>query len=318
MSLVLAGDSRAYIAGLRAYRDGRIEDWSLAFARAAERAAGKASELGSRLASLQGAWRERAGRPRRHSSAEALIQLLPAYPIITLRSAAEILQRSRQAANEAIALLAQAGVLRATTIAPETGHGRRASCSTLSTRWNASWRRLPTSSRRGGPRRGEEREAARNDLGSDERLLPGEFQTRHIGRESAPRCAGRDWEILKPKRTRSGSAPATSPSPTYARAMPLAWVLFDWGDTLMSEDGPADTPMALWPEVRVIDGAAAVLAALAPRYRIAVATNATVSDRTSIRRALARVARAGAAPRRHRLRMVQLEASAHARRRPYD
>ena len=144
MSLVLAGDSRAYIAGLRAYRDGRIEDWSLAFARAAERAAGKASELGSRLASLQGAWRERAGRPRRHSSAEALIQLLPAYPIITLRSAAEILQRSRQAANEAIALLAQAGVLRATTIAPETGHGRRASCSTLSTRWNASWRRLPT------------------------------------------------------------------------------------------------------------------------------------------------------------------------------
>jgi hypothetical protein len=43
--------------------------------------------------------------------------LLPAYPIITLWSAAEILHRSRQAANEAIALLAQAGVLRATTIA---------------------------------------------------------------------------------------------------------------------------------------------------------------------------------------------------------
>ena len=117
VSLVLAGDSRAYIAGLTAYRDGRIEDWCLAFARAAERAAAKASELGSRLASLQGAWRERAGRPRRHSSAEALIQLLPAHPIITLRSAAEILHRSRQAANEAIALLAQAGVLRATTIA---------------------------------------------------------------------------------------------------------------------------------------------------------------------------------------------------------
>jgi Fic family protein len=117
LSLVLAGDSRAYIAGLTAYRDGRIEDWSLAFARAAERAAAKASELGSGLASLQGAWRERAGRPRRHSSAEVLIQLLPAYPIITLRSAAEILHRSRQAANEAIALLAQAGALRATTSA---------------------------------------------------------------------------------------------------------------------------------------------------------------------------------------------------------
>src|SRR2546421_12962699 len=80
------------------------------------------------------------------------------------------------------------------------------------------------------------------------------------------------------------------PPLTYARVMPLAWVLFDWGDTLMSEDGPADMPMAMWPAVRAIDGAAAVLAVLAPRHRIAVATNATVSDGTSIRRALARVA----------------------------
>ena len=71
--------------------------------------------------------------------------------------------------------------------------------------------------------------------------------------------------------------------------MALAWVLFDWGDTLMSEDGPIDTPMSAWPEVRAIDGAAAVLAALAPRHRIAVATNAAASDSTSIRRALARV-----------------------------
>jgi FMN phosphatase YigB (HAD superfamily) len=71
--------------------------------------------------------------------------------------------------------------------------------------------------------------------------------------------------------------------------MPLAWILFDWGGTLMSEDGPADTPMALWHEVRAVDGAAAVLAALAPRHRIAVASNAANSDRASIRHALARV-----------------------------
>jgi FMN phosphatase YigB (HAD superfamily) len=72
--------------------------------------------------------------------------------------------------------------------------------------------------------------------------------------------------------------------------MTLAWVLFDWGDTLMSEDGPADTPMAIWPEVRAIDGAAAVLATLALRHRIAIASNATISDCTSIRRALGRAA----------------------------
>ena len=71
--------------------------------------------------------------------------------------------------------------------------------------------------------------------------------------------------------------------------MPLAWVLFDWGGTLMSEDGPLDTPMELWPEVRAIDGAAEVLEALARRHRIAVATNAAGSDGAAIRKALRRV-----------------------------
>ncbi|HUJ09876.1 MAG TPA: hypothetical protein VL171_07600 [Verrucomicrobiae bacterium] len=28
----------------------------------------------------------------------------------------------------------------------------------------------------------------------------------------------------------------------------LRFVLFDWGDTLMSEAGPVDIPMADWPE----------------------------------------------------------------------
>ena len=72
--------------------------------------------------------------------------------------------------------------------------------------------------------------------------------------------------------------------------MPLAWVLFDWGGTLMSEDGPLDTPMELWPEVRAIDGAAEVLEGLAQRHRIAVATNAANSDSVAIRKALGRVA----------------------------
>jgi HAD superfamily hydrolase (TIGR01509 family) len=68
-----------------------------------------------------------------------------------------------------------------------------------------------------------------------------------------------------------------------------SWVLFDWGDTLMYETGgPAERPMAEWPEVRALDGAAEVLAQLAARHGIAVATNATVSDHAAIRRALAR------------------------------
>jgi FMN phosphatase YigB (HAD superfamily) len=76
----------------------------------------------------------------------------------------------------------------------------------------------------------------------------------------------------------------------YSRTVPVRWVLFDWGDTLMWElGGPADRPMALWPEVRAVDGAADVVAGLAARYRVGVASNAAVSDRAMIERALARV-----------------------------
>ncbi|MGA2604327.1 MAG: HAD-IA family hydrolase [Verrucomicrobiia bacterium] len=69
----------------------------------------------------------------------------------------------------------------------------------------------------------------------------------------------------------------------------LQFVLFDWGDTLMSEAGPLDIPMADWPEVRTIDGAREVLAQLSKSYRIAVATNAAVSRKRDIVRALERV-----------------------------
>ena len=72
-------------------------------------------------------------------------------------------------------------------------------------------------------------------------------------------------------------------------AQPVRWVLFDWGGTLMSEEGPLDVPMALWPEVRAIEGAAVVLAALSGRYRLGVATNASVSTRGMIELALGRV-----------------------------
>jgi Fic family protein len=117
ISLVLAADARAYVGGLTAFREDRPADWLLLFAQAIERAAAKASELALRLAELQEKWRERAGRPRRHSSAEALIVELPAHPIVTIATAQKLLGRSKQAVNEAIAVLAEKGVLHPVTLA---------------------------------------------------------------------------------------------------------------------------------------------------------------------------------------------------------
>lgn len=69
----------------------------------------------------------------------------------------------------------------------------------------------------------------------------------------------------------------------------MRWALFDWGGTLMSEDGPLDVPMAMWPEVRAIDGARETLERVARGARIALATNASMSSREAIETALGRV-----------------------------
>ena len=50
----------------------------------------------------------------------------------------------------------------------------------------------------------------------------------------------------------------------------------------MSEDGPPDIPMALWPHMVIADGAAEVLASLAQTFTLCVATNAKVSKRADI------------------------------------
>jgi len=70
---------------------------------------------------------------------------------------------------------------------------------------------------------------------------------------------------------------------------PLRAVCFDWGGTLMSEAGPEDTPMGRWPQVAVVPGAVACLAQLAGKLPLCVATNASVSGRAMIERALERV-----------------------------
>lgn len=67
-----------------------------------------------------------------------------------------------------------------------------------------------------------------------------------------------------------------------------AHILFDWGDTLM-EDMPANKgPMHQWPRIRIVPGAATVLAALSQKTPCHLATNAADSTEKEIRKALAR------------------------------
>ena len=66
-------------------------------------------------------------------------------------------------------------------------------------------------------------------------------------------------------------------------------VLFDWGDTIMRDHPEITTPMVEWETIEVIDGITDVLAYLhSSGRRIILATSAAISDKSQIRRALAR------------------------------
>lgn len=70
---------------------------------------------------------------------------------------------------------------------------------------------------------------------------------------------------------------------------PVRVVCFDWGGTLMADDGPDDVPMCEWPAVEVIPDARGCLEALDGLVDVCVATNASASSRSMIERALERV-----------------------------
>mgnify|MGYP001556772385 CR=1 FL=1 len=70
---------------------------------------------------------------------------------------------------------------------------------------------------------------------------------------------------------------------------PVAAVCFDWGGTLMLDDGPDDVPMVQWPTLTAVQGAADCLAALHGSIPLYVATNASASSRAMIIQALGRV-----------------------------
>jgi Fic family protein len=122
VSLVLATWADDYILGLdaaryrgpassAAARDG-VDLWVGRFAAACRRAVGDAAGFERRTRMLQDSWRNRLVTMRAKSATDALIRILPGAPIITVGSAADLTGRSFKAANDGIARLVEAGILR--------------------------------------------------------------------------------------------------------------------------------------------------------------------------------------------------------------
>jgi Fic family protein len=111
VSLVLAGNAKAYVAGLTDYRSGRISQWCGLFASATRAASVGATGFANAIHRLQERWTEQSGAPRTDSAAMKLIQQLPAHPIVDVKTVERLCRCSNQAARLAVLQLEKAHVL---------------------------------------------------------------------------------------------------------------------------------------------------------------------------------------------------------------
>lgn len=115
ISVVLATHRDEYIAGLTRYREGDLASWLEHFAVAAARSAHLATAYLGAVERLMVDWRERLSTtraPRADAAAWALIDVLPAYPVITAPVAAAATGRAKSAIHQAIRELEENDVLR--------------------------------------------------------------------------------------------------------------------------------------------------------------------------------------------------------------
>lgn len=114
ISVLFARHRDRYIDGLTAYRNGDVQGWVETFAVAAVQATDLAVSYLDQVARLTERWRaalRAAADPRADAAAWAIIDLLPAHPVITAPVAGAVTGRAKAAVHNALDQLAEAGVL---------------------------------------------------------------------------------------------------------------------------------------------------------------------------------------------------------------
>lgn len=114
VSVVLAREKDRYIAGLERFRNGDIAGWVESFAAWTTRAARLAADHLAAVTQLQERWRARvreSGPVRADSAVWALIDALPAHPVINLQVATAATGLTKATVNLALKRLAESGVL---------------------------------------------------------------------------------------------------------------------------------------------------------------------------------------------------------------
>ena len=114
ISVVLARDKERYVRGLTDFREGRMGDWIEIFAATAAQAGQLAQRYATRVVELQDSWRARLrthSAPRADAAAWAIIDVLPAHPVITVPVGVAATGRTKPAITNAVDELVEAGIL---------------------------------------------------------------------------------------------------------------------------------------------------------------------------------------------------------------
>lgn len=111
ISLILAAEPKAYIAGLTSYREGDVSGWLGQFADATARAATEAERLADAIEQLQSSWLDQLGQPRRDASVRQLVAALPQQPVIDVAAGQRLTGKSHVAVGNALEQLERAGIL---------------------------------------------------------------------------------------------------------------------------------------------------------------------------------------------------------------
>jgi Fic family protein len=111
ISLILAAEPKSYIAGLTAYRQGRVSAWCTQFASATARAAREAVRLANLIEERQLTWLDALGQPRKDAAVRQLVSALPAQPVIDVGIAQKLTGKSHVAIGRALQQLEDAGIV---------------------------------------------------------------------------------------------------------------------------------------------------------------------------------------------------------------
>jgi Fic family protein len=114
VSVILARSKDRYIEGLILFREDRIAEWLEMFAVATRQATDLAVRYAGRVAELQDRWRQQlreTSNPRADAAAWAVIEILPAHPVVTVPVAVTATRRTKPAITNAVAELERSGVL---------------------------------------------------------------------------------------------------------------------------------------------------------------------------------------------------------------